>query len=56
MDRPCAAARATDSDTNIAVAGRNVDVQPPPPGRGTTITCRLPAKRPDKGNAGDDDA
>jgi signal transduction histidine kinase len=27
-----------------------------PPGRGTTITCRLPAKRPDKGNAGDDDA
>jgi len=26
------------------------------PGRGTTNTCRLPAKRPDKVNAGDYDA
>ena len=39
----------------IALHDGAVDVKSPP-GRGTTITCRLPAKRPDKGNAGDDDA
>ena len=39
----------------IALHDGAVDVKSPP-GRGTTITCRLPAKRPDKGNVGDDDA
>ena len=39
MRRPCAAARATVSETNIAVAGRSVDVQPPPPpDRGTSVS------------------
>ena len=40
MDRPCAAARATVSETNIAVAGRSVDVQPPPPDRGTSVSLQ----------------
>ena len=41
MRRPCAAARATVSETNIAVAGRNVDVQPPPPpDRGTSVSLQ----------------
>ena len=39
----------------IALHDGAVDVKSPP-GRGTTITCRLPAKRPDKVNAGDYDA
>ena len=36
MDRPCAAARATVSETSIAVVGRSVDVQPPD--RGTSVS------------------
>ena len=43
----------------IALHGGDVDVKSPP-GRGTTITCRLPTKRPDSdsepGNTADDDA
>ena len=39
MDRPWAAARATVSETNIAVVGRSVDVQPPPD-RGTSVSLQ----------------